>query len=268
MVDLTLVEWIHGSEDCEAARESADYIEWQQVQYLPDTYVFRQNKCSDYEANFVYLLVGATKALLIDTGATKEGGEILYEMVRKITPAPLIVVHTHGHPDHWRGDPAFKNAENTEVVRIGAINMLKYLGLDTWPDDPVGIKLGDRLIEVLPTPGHESASLAYYDPRSQFLFTGDTVLPGRLYVNDWPSYVDSIARLLDWVKDKPVAHVVGGHIEMQRTPNVQYPRSTQYQPDEAPLPLSVSDIEMLYAAISGKETPERIELGSFVVWPY
>ena len=267
LVNLADVEWIHGSEDCESLLESADYMEWQKVQYAPGTYIFRQNKCSHFEANFVYLLVGPQKALLVDTGATVEGGAILLEKVREITSAPLIVMFTHGHPDHWRGRPAFKSAANAEVIGIGAINLLKFLGLDTWPDGPIGIELGDRFIEILPTPGHDSGSLVFYDPGSQFLIAGDTLLPGRLYINDWPSFVNSIAKLLDWIEDKPVSHVVGGHIEMQRTPNVQYLRGTKYQPDEAPLPLTVSDIEALYAAISGKDSPERIELGKFVVWP-
>ena len=267
LVDLTSVDWIHGSEDCEALRRSADYLEWQKVQYLPDTFIFRQNKCSDFEAVFVYLFVGEEKALLIDAGATKEGGEVLLEEVRRITSAPVVVLFSHGHPDHWRGRPAFQNDAGSEVVGVGANNLLKYLGLEDWPDEPLGIELGGRFVEVLSTPGHDLGSLVFYDPRSQFLVSGDTILPGRLYVSDWASYVDSIGRLLDWVNDKSVSHVVGGHIEMENAPNIQYPRGTKYQPDEAPLPLTISDVEALYEAISGKEKSERIELGKFVVWP-
>ena len=107
----------------------------------------------------------------------------------------------------------------------------------------------------------------FYDPGSQLLISGDTILPGRLYISDWPAYVDSIARILDWLEDKPVSYVVGGHIEMEKTPNVQYLRGTRYQPNEAPLPLTMADVEALYDAISGKTSSERIELGKFVVWP-
>jgi hydroxyacylglutathione hydrolase len=37
----------------------------------PLTFILRQNPCADFEVNFIYLLVGCNKALLIDTGAVE-----------------------------------------------------------------------------------------------------------------------------------------------------------------------------------------------------
>ena len=39
--------------------------------YEPTTFILRQSPCADFEANFIYLLIGADKALLIDTGAVR-----------------------------------------------------------------------------------------------------------------------------------------------------------------------------------------------------
>ena len=59
-----------------------------------------------YEAPFIYLLIGKTKALLIDTGAVADAKTMpLAQTVTSLLPKggtrlPLMVVHTHGHLDH------------------------------------------------------------------------------------------------------------------------------------------------------------------------
>ena len=58
------VRWIHGSPPGGPADPP--------VQVLPvdgDTFILRQSKDLNYEAPFVYLLCGADRALLLDTGA-------------------------------------------------------------------------------------------------------------------------------------------------------------------------------------------------------
>jgi hypothetical protein len=40
--------------------------------YEPQTCVLRQSPCANCEADFLYLLIGSEKALLIDTGAIAE----------------------------------------------------------------------------------------------------------------------------------------------------------------------------------------------------
>lgn len=268
LIDLAAISWIHGAQDCKSARERSDYLEWQQFRYRLGTYIFRQNKCSHYEAPFVYLLVGEKKSLLIDTGATFEGGTSLLEAVRAISDRPLIVTHSHGHTDHWRGDGAFKDADDILVVEIGALAVQEFFGFDSWPDDePAFLELGNRKIEVLPIPGHAYDHVAFYDRSSQLVITGDTLLPGRVYVEDWSAFRASIARLVKWVEGKPIIHVMGTHIEMSKTPNVDYPIRSTYQPNEHVLPLSVADISTLYEAIVLREEPDRIYLGDYIVWP-
>nr|BFE78243.1 hypothetical protein GCM10020093_008440 [Planobispora longispora] len=41
------------------------------------------------------------------------------------------------------------------------------------------------MLECLPAPGHHEASVVFYDRWTGFLLTGDTVYPGRLYIQDW-----------------------------------------------------------------------------------
>jgi len=90
---------------------------------------------------------------------------------------------------------------------------------------------------VIPIPGHQPASIAIYDRRTGILLTGDTLYPGRLYVRDSAAYVRSVQRLVQFTEGKVVAHVLGAHIENARTPYVDYPEGTKYQPDEHALEL-------------------------------
>lgn len=265
--DLASVDWIHGAADCEALANDPDYIEWQPVQFAPQTFVIRQNKCSNYEGPFVYLFIGDVQALLIDSGATVTGGLKLVETVRSITDLPVLLAHSHGHGDHRLGDDAFKSQDDMSVVGIGSSAVQQYFGFANWPNEPISIDLGARPIQMLPIPGHNDDDLAFYDAQSRVVVTGDTLYPGRLYVRDWLQYKDSIARLDEWVKPKAIDYVLGTHIEMTSTPNVDYPIGTTFQPDEHQLPLSINDINLLRETLDKLESAERTPLGSFIIWP-
>ncbi len=65
----------------------------------------------------------------------------------------------------------------------------------------------------------------------------------------------------------PVRQIVGGHIEMSAAGEL-YELGTTYQPDEAPLPLSVEDLFSLEAALEDAgQAPRRIAGDRFVVEP-
>ncbi|HBZ20248.1 MAG TPA: hypothetical protein DEO60_03895, partial [Bacteroidales bacterium] len=59
----------------------------------------------DHGADNMYLVEGADSALLIDTGL---GTADLASFVKKLTSKPLIVVNTHGHPDHAGSNHQFR----------------------------------------------------------------------------------------------------------------------------------------------------------------
>ena len=58
------VQWNEGSADC--AKNPQPPL--QQHQYNAQTFILRENLCTTFEAPFMYLLIGSSKALLIDTG--------------------------------------------------------------------------------------------------------------------------------------------------------------------------------------------------------
>jgi len=56
---------------------------------------------SDHGSDNMYLIEGTDSALLVDTGL---GSADLATYVKKMTTKPLIIVITHGHPDHAGSD--------------------------------------------------------------------------------------------------------------------------------------------------------------------
>ena len=61
-------QWNIGAEDCVASPQPPLQVHT----YEPQTFILRQSPCATFEANFIYLLIGSDKALLIDTGAVAD----------------------------------------------------------------------------------------------------------------------------------------------------------------------------------------------------
>jgi hydroxyacylglutathione hydrolase len=233
-VDLEKQTWIHGSLNCSQNKDEGLQV----VKYNEATYLLRQNKCLHYEAPFIYLFIGSEKAVLIDTGAEAQDQLFpLYETVKKILTGkngkvlPLVVIHSHGHSDHHSGDHQFNNKAGVQVVPPTKDAIVQFFHLKNWPDDEANFNLGQRELTIIPIPGHDVMSIAIYDPLTQWLMTGDTVYPGRLYVRDVHAFCSSITRLKRFSNTHPVKYLMGTHIEMTKTKGVDYPMGTTYQPD-------------------------------------
>lgn len=250
--------WIHGQ-----PRKSTVSDPPLQVHHVdPHTVLLRQSKQLTFEAPFLYLLFGNDTALLLDTGAVRDAhrmplrrtvDELVADWLRLHRSEPegsqipyrLVVAHTHGHGDHVGGDEQFLDRPETTVVGKEPESVASFFGFTSWPREIVDFDLGGRVLNVMGCPGHHDASVAIYDPWSGFLLTGDTVYPGRLYVNDIAAFVDSLDALLSFAESRDVTHVVGCHIEMTTTPEVDYPVGTRYQPDEPRLEMSVEQLRQV-----------------------
>lgn len=117
-------------------------------------------------------------------------------------------------------------------------------------------------------PGISPSAFAFYDRSTGILLTGDTLYPGRLYVFDFPAFAASIQRLVDFTREKPVAHILGCHIEQSRTPFLDYPIGTKDQPEEHALELSHAHLVELNEALkSMQDHPVRYALRDFTIWP-
>ncbi|MEY9836583.1 MBL fold metallo-hydrolase [Streptacidiphilus sp. EB103A] len=249
------LRWIHGSP---SAKHNSD-PDIQVHAYDEHSYVLRQNKSVHYEAPFLFLLFGNERAMLLDTGAT-ESPE--WFPLRQVVDAlvddwlarnprqdyALLVLHSHAHGDHVAGDAQFAGRPGTVVVPADRAGAWPFFGFDGDPEGVARIDLGGRAVECLATPGHHESAVTYHDAYTGWLLTGDTLYPGRLYVDDWSAFARTAELLVDFAAARRVTHVLGCHIEMTREPGVDYPVRTTFQPDEAPLPLTTDHLWELRAA--------------------
>ena len=194
--------------------------------YEPQTFILRQSPCATFEANFLYLLIGSDKALLIDTGAVADPKEMpLAKTILELLPdkddkkLPLLVAHTHRHLDHRAGDPQFASLPSVQIVPIDLEGVRAFFGFTNWPNGIAHVDLGGRTVDVIPTPGHNATHVAFYDNRTGILFSGDFLMPGRLLIEDAAAYRESALRV-GRVSEDAAAHPYPGRphrIEHGRT---------------------------------------------------
>jgi hydroxyacylglutathione hydrolase len=268
------VRWNHGA----SARRPADDPPIQVHQYDPHTVILRQSKSVSYEAPFLFLLFGNDRALLLDTGATKDPATFpLRATVDRLVDEwlgqhpregyELVVAHTHGHGDHVAGDAQFASRPDTTVVPRELDAVTAYFGFTAWPEQITTFDLGGRVLELTGSPGHHRAAITVYDPWTGFLLTGDSVLPGRLYAFDYPQFLASLDRMVALAESRPVTRVLGCHIEMTRRPGRDYPLGARYQPDEPALEMTVAQLRDVHAAaasVAGKPGVHRFD--DFIIY--
>ncbi|MGI8956848.1 MAG: MBL fold metallo-hydrolase [Chthoniobacterales bacterium] len=245
------VHWQPGAKDCSATPEKPLQIH----AYNSQTFILRQSLCADLEGNLIYLLFGSERALLIDTGAVADPQKMpLARQVLELIPAkgngklPLLVVHTHSHLDHRAGDPQFQSLPGVEVVPPEENAMRQRLRFTDWPNDVVQLNLGDRTVDVIPTPGHHPSHIALYDRQTGLLFSGDFLLPGRLVINDLAADRKSARRVVEFFLTRPLTHILGAHIELDAEGNA-YGMGSHYHPNEHRLELSKQDLFALPTAL-------------------
>jgi len=237
-------QWNIGAEDCAASLQPPLQVHTYEAQ----TFILRQSPCASFEANFVYLLIGSDKALLIDTGAIADLQAMpLAKTVLELLPdkdnkkLPLLVAHTHRHLDHRAGDPQFASLPSVEVVPFDLEGVQRFFGFNNWPNGIAHIDLGDRTVDVIPTPGHNQTHVAFYDDRTGILFTGDFLMPARLLIEDARAYRESALRVIDFLKTRQLTHILGGHIELNAAGQA-YRFGSHYHPNEHRLELARADL--------------------------
>lgn len=202
------------------------------VTFISEPYIKEYYRCN------IWHIRGRDRDMLVDTGM---GVVSLRQHVPLVTEKPCLAVASHTHFDHIGCHHEFEERlihaaeadilahptrENTiadkyvcddiftqlppapytsEEYNVGAAPATRLVG------DGDVIDLGDRVFEVIHTPGHSPGGIALWESATQILFSGDIVYDGPLAEGDDPDeqihYYASMKRLLDF----PVRLVHGGH---------------------------------------------------------
>ena len=183
-----------------------------------------------------FLIVGSKRAVLFDSGL---GVGRISGVVQRLTTLPVVVLNSHTHFDHVGGNSEFADVRNLdepyslasargEIGEALAAYASKTLDEDnvcgdlpagvttrkysiprwritTHVQDGEGLDLGDRLLEVIRTPGHTPDALCLLDRGNGLLFTGDTYYSGEIYLwapeTNLAGYISSIDKLVSLEQD-------------------------------------------------------------------
>lgn len=236
-------KWIHGSKSLLDNQDPPVQVHW----YNPHTVIMRENKAYNYEGAFMYLYFGNDRAILLDQGSTASPSEwplrkIVDGVIRQWTTREdyeLVLAFSHLHGDHYAAQNQFLDRPHTRIMGLTHEEMLGFWGMKNYPEERIDFDLGGRKLWVWGNPGHIDSEFAYYDTCTQILFTGDMFYRGRCYIGNFNTWMASMRRLIAFVDQHPVEHIVGCHIEISTT-GQDYPRGTTWQPDEPPVQMDVA----------------------------
>ncbi|MBR0087980.1 MAG: MBL fold metallo-hydrolase [Lachnospiraceae bacterium] len=136
-------------------------------------------------SQYIYLLEGEEKAMLIDTGY---GQGDLRAYVEKLTDKPVTVVNTHFHVDHYGGNAEWEKvyvADNWEKdASEGYQENDKQFAYPDYEKIVIGdgftFDLGGRVIKTMRAKiAHCNSSLFFYDETFNLLFSGDEFESGQ-----------------------------------------------------------------------------------------
>lgn len=143
-----------------------------------------------------FLLAGAERALLLDSGMTVHNAR---ELARQLTDLPLSLFNTHCDIDHVGSNDEFDEVwvSPMELVHPKAPHDSRRVR-PVWDGDV--IDLGGRELEAIALPGHTPGSTALLDRASGMLFSGDPIQrDGRIFMfgpmRSLAAYIHSLRRL-------------------------------------------------------------------------
>jgi glyoxylase-like metal-dependent hydrolase (beta-lactamase superfamily II) len=198
---------------------------------------------NDRGEDICYFVCGDSRCLLIDTGW---GIGDLKALVTELSPIPLTVVNTHGHPDHTFGNWQFTEVHIAEadiplVSEVPSLAMRSYIAeeiissplpedfdISTWMvgdrarlipiQEGDVFDLGNRTLEVITIPGHSPGSIAFLDSERRWLFSGDTFFEGTIWLHLQESlplsaFCDSLMHLQERVDEFDIMYPAHGELD-------------------------------------------------------
>lgn len=202
-------------------------MSWYDIDKIDNkTYVLSENR-HWHEFN-TYYLIGEKYNLVIDCGI---GLHSIKNVLKDIDDKKMRLVLTHMHWDHignikefdniylsQKGNYYLKNGIKMPIERVRKL-LVRNLKEEDIPDDfdienyyietsdkgnivkdGYEFDLGNRIIEVIDTPGHTDHHISLYDHKNKYFFSGDLLYKGPLFLNadyiDLDKYFTSLHKII------------------------------------------------------------------------
>lgn len=207
------------------------------------TYIISEYR--HWEETHSYLLIGSEYSLLIDTGL---GICNIHNQVKKLTDKPIIAIATHIHWDHIGGHTFFPNfyAHEAELNWLNgefplSIEQIKEMVVDRC-NLPNGydvdkyeffqgrptkilknneiIDIGNRVVQIIHTPGHSPGHMCFWEKAHGYLFTGDLVYKDTLFAYFPSTDPEAYLTSLEQISMLPVKHVFPAHHSLKVHPEI------------------------------------------------
>lgn len=200
-----------------------------------------------WEETHCYLLNGAERSLLIDTGL---GICNIHDEVARLTQKPIVAVATHIHWDHigghWYFPEFYAHGAELDWLQGGfplSIETIREMVLDRCDPpkefdisgyalfqgtparilkDGDTIDLGGRVVEVLHTPGHSPGHMCFWEENRGFLFTGDLVYKDTLFAYYPSTDPDAYLGSLERISELPMQRVFPAHHSLEIGPEIVF----------------------------------------------
>lgn len=222
---------------------------WFTIEHI-DEGTYAISEYGHWEKVHSFLLIGETRAALIDTGL---GIDNMRRITDQLTQLPIMVLTTHVHADHIGSHGEYEEIYVHEADSDWLIHGIKGLTLDQirrdmsrditlpipasfdpttyqpYQGQPTGllfdgeiVDLGGRELVIYHTPGHSPGHICIFDRSSGYLFTGDLLYDTTPIYAFYPStnpmdLVNSLERISGI---QGVSRIFGSHHTLGLDPQI------------------------------------------------
>lgn len=183
---------------------------------------------------YIYFDEQSCEGIIIDPAAyNKHEEETILDFINKNKITIKYIINTHGHIDHVLGNSFAKKNLNCDLLihkedlfllnnsvtqgLLYGLDVTKSPEPDIYITETLNLKINDKEIKFIHTPGHSPGGVCIVDHLNKTVFTGDTIFKGTIGRTDLPGgnfdiLIDSIKNnLLSQCKNDYVLYP--GHME-------------------------------------------------------
>jgi glyoxylase-like metal-dependent hydrolase (beta-lactamase superfamily II) len=124
---------------------------------------------------------------------------------------PVYLIGTHPHHDHIQSAFDIMDYFNIPLL-INNIGLGKAENINLIKEDDI-IEIGGESLHVIETPGHTNNDIMLIDYKNKLIFTGDTLLKGRIprQFENYNNMMASIKKVLFYPKISDEFKIYPGH---------------------------------------------------------